>query len=75
LIEVEDNASRISLASPANDLVGLDVIAGPDAPVAQNAGLMVHGDDARRKILAPVSGCVHQTTDDSPGGVLAVGVA
>src|SRR5262249_9235308 len=44
-IEVERNARGISLPGPADHLVGLHLIAGADAAVAENACLVIDGND------------------------------
>ena len=45
VVEVERDAGRVALARAADDVVALDVVAGPDAAVAEDAGVVVDGDD------------------------------
>ena len=45
VVEVEADARRVALAGAADDLVALDVVAGADAAVAEDAGLVIDGDD------------------------------
>src|SRR5439155_743473 len=52
-IGVERDGRPRPFAHPADDEVLLDLAAGADAPVAQDAGGMVHLDDRRRVVDAP----------------------
>ena len=45
LVEIEGDPCRGPLAGSPDHLVGLDVVAGSDAAVAEDAGLVVDGDD------------------------------
>ena len=47
LVEVEADARGVALAGAADDLVALDVVARADAAVAEDAGLVIDGDDRR----------------------------
>src|SRR5436309_105968 len=51
-IEVEANMGERTLAGTADDLVVLDLIAAADTAVAQDAGVMVHGDDRGGHIVS-----------------------
>src|SRR5262249_37033677 len=42
--EVEADVSVIALAAAADDIVALDVVAGPGAPVTQDAGVVIDSD-------------------------------
>ena len=53
-VVVEGNARRVALAGAPDDVVALHVVAGADAAVAQDAGIVVHGDDRRRQVVAVV---------------------
>ena len=43
---------RVALAAPADDHVLLDVVAAADAAIAEDAGLVIDGDDQRRVVAA-----------------------
>jgi hypothetical protein len=47
VVEIEPDAGRVSLAGASDDRVYLYVIAGANASVTQNAGLVIHPDDGR----------------------------
>ena len=51
VVEVEADARRVTLAGAADDLVHLDVVARADAAVAEDAGLVIDGDDGARSVL------------------------
>src|SRR3954454_8595195 len=53
VVEVERDARRVALARAADDVVALDVVARADAPVAQDACVVVDRDDGVRVVLAP----------------------
>ena len=53
VVEVEGDPRLVPLAHPADDLVVADVVAAPDAAVAEDAGVVVDGDDQRRVVLRP----------------------
>src|SRR4051794_29371323 len=55
VVEVERDAGRVALARAADDVVALDVVARPDAPAAQDARVVVDGDDRVREVLAPAA--------------------
>ncbi len=44
VVEVEGDARRVTLAAAADHVVALDVVAGADAAVAEDAGVVVDGD-------------------------------
>ena len=46
----------IAFPAPADDVVFLDVGAGPDAPIAENALVVVDVDPWRRVVLASLEG-------------------
>src|SRR5689334_17925936 len=48
LVEVEGDPRVVSLPGPADDLVIANIIAAPDAAVAEDAGAVIDGDDERR---------------------------
>src|SRR5262249_41664584 len=50
LIEIERDARRVALAGATDDVVVLDVVARPDAAIAQDAGLVVDRDHLRRGV-------------------------
>src|SRR5262249_38062420 len=50
VVEVEADLRRVALAAAADDLVALDVVARADAAVAEDASLVVDGDDGRRRV-------------------------
>src|SRR5262249_45101289 len=52
-VEVEGDLRGRGAAGPADDVVGLDLVAGPDAAVAEDARLVVHGDHRRAVIPGP----------------------
>ncbi len=52
-VGIERDGRPRPFAHPADDEVLLDLAAGADAPVAQDAGGMVHLDDRRRVVDAP----------------------
>src|SRR5262249_49078065 len=54
--EVERNASGVALARAADDLVVANLVAGTHAAIAENAGVVIDGDDQRRLVLAAVRG-------------------
>ncbi len=51
-VEVEGDAGAVTLARPADHIVVLDLVAGADAAVAEDAGGVIDGDDRRRQVLA-----------------------
>ena len=53
VVEVEGDAGRVALATAADDVVALDVVAGSDAAVAEDAGVMVDGDHRIRGVGPP----------------------
>ena len=57
VVEVEADPGRVALSGAANDVVDLHVVAGADAAVAQDTGLVIHPDDLRRTVdRTPVAG-------------------
>ena len=52
VVEVERDPRRVALARAADDVVALDVVARADAAVAQDAGVVVDGDDRVGVVLA-----------------------
>jgi hypothetical protein len=54
LVEVEADVRRVTLAGPPYDLIRLDFIAGADAAVTENAGLMVDSDNVGRIVAESV---------------------
>src|SRR5207237_820786 len=50
LIEVEGDAGAVALAGTADDLVGLNIVAGTDAAIAENARLVIYSDDRGRQV-------------------------
>src|SRR6185312_4594237 len=44
VVEIERDAGGVALAAAADDIVGLDVVAGAHAAVAQDAGVVVDRD-------------------------------
>ena len=56
VVEVEGDPGGEPLAHPAEHLVVLDVVAAPDASVAEDAGGVVDGDDDRRVVAGPGRG-------------------
>ena len=56
VVQVERDAGRCALAAAPYDVVALDVVAGPDAPVAENASVVVHRDDRVRGVGAAAGG-------------------
>ena len=52
-VEVEGDPGGEPLAHPADDLVVADLVAAPDAAVAEDAGGVVDGDDHRRVVAVP----------------------
>jgi hypothetical protein len=53
VVQVERDARGVALAGAADDVVALDVVAGPDAAVAEDAGVVVDGDDRVGAVGAP----------------------
>ena len=51
--QVERDVGLVPLAAAADHVVALDVVAGPDAPVAQDAGVVVDRDDRAGQVRAP----------------------
>ena len=52
VVEVERDPRRVALAGAADDVVALDVVARPHAAVAQDARVVVDGDDRVREVVA-----------------------
>ena len=46
-VEIERDPRCVTLAHAADDVVFLDDVAAPDAAIAENAGVVVDGDDQR----------------------------
>src|SRR3954454_11086328 len=55
VVEVERDPRRVALARAPDDVVALDVVAGADAAVAEDARVVVDGDDGVRVVLAPAA--------------------
>ena len=47
VIQIKRNLGRIPFARPTDDFVGLDIVAGPNTSITENATLMVDSDDGR----------------------------
>jgi hypothetical protein len=56
VVEVERDPGLVALARAADDVVALDVVAGADAAVAEDAGVVVDRDDRVRVVLAAAAG-------------------
>ena len=52
VVEIEGDPGRIALSRTADDVVALDVVAGADAAVAEDARVVVDGDDRVGEVLA-----------------------
>src|SRR6185312_7672246 len=52
VVEVERDPGGVALARASDDVVALDVVAGPHAPVAEDAGIVVDVDDRVRRVGA-----------------------
>ena len=52
VVQVERDQRGVALAGAADHVVALDVVAGADAAVAQDAGVVVHRDHGVREVLA-----------------------
>ena len=52
VVEIEGDPGRIALSRAADDVVALDVVAGADAAVAEDARVVVDGDDRVGEVLA-----------------------
>ena len=55
-VEVEGDPRGVALAHPADDLILLDLVAAADAAVAEDAGVVVDGDDQRRIVRGSSAG-------------------
>src|SRR3954463_14082581 len=53
IVEVEGDARRVALAGAPDDVVALDVVARAHAAVAEDAGVVVDGNDRVGAVLAP----------------------
>ena len=51
VVQVEGDARRVALPGAADHVVALDVVASPDAAVAEDAGVVVDRDDGVRVVL------------------------
>ena len=71
VVEVERDPGRVALAGAADDVVALDVVAGPDAAVAQDAGVVVDVDDGVGRVGAPARAA--RQLGGLPGDAEAVG--
>ena len=56
VVQVERDPGGVALAAAADDVVALDVVAGAHAPVAQDAGVVVHRDDRAGGVGAAAGG-------------------
>ena len=56
VVQVERDPGGVALAAAPDDVVALDVVAGAHAPVAQDAGVMVHRDDRAGGVGSPPGG-------------------
>src|SRR5262249_59507679 len=56
VVQVERDPGGVALAAAADDVVALDVVARAHAPVAQDAGVVVHRDDRAGEVGAPPGG-------------------
>jgi len=56
VVQVERDPGGVALAAAPDDVVALDVVAGAYAPVAQDAGVVVHRDDRAGEVGAPPGG-------------------
>src|SRR6266550_2580351 len=52
VVQVERDPGGVALAAAADDVVALDVVTGPHAAVAQDARVVVHGDDRIGEVRA-----------------------
>ena len=56
VVEVEGDPGGVALAAAADDVVALDVVAGADAAVAQDAGVVIDRDDGVGKVRPAARG-------------------
>src|SRR5258707_14214737 len=55
VVQVKRDPGSVALAAAADDVVALNIVAGTHAAIAQDAGVVVHGDDRVGKVRAPAS--------------------